>query len=261
MQNTHFALASAGLALALFLGMLLFLEAGRRLGVRKVARHGKDARAGVGVVDGAVYGLLGLLIGFMYNGAAARFDHRRDLIAQEAIVIGAAWLRLDALPRDVQPAVRADFRRYMDALLEAYLRPSSPAASLHETPAMTRARIDLWSKAVAACLSPNGEQARMLVLPALNEVFDSVEKERLARRVHPPAITFVLLCITALAAGLFGGYGLAGAPTRNWVYVVGVAATIALAIFVIVDLEFPRRGVIRVDAMDQTLVELRATMD
>ena len=261
MLHVRFALATAGLALALFLGMMFFLEVGRRLGVLKVARHGKDARSGVGVVDGAVYGLLGLLIGFMYNGAAARFDHRRELIAQEVIVIGTAWLRLDALPRDAQPAVRADFRRYMDALLDAYLRSPSAAASMRESPQMARARIDLWSKSVAACLSPTGEQARMLVLPALNEVFDTVEKERLARRIHPPAITFVLLCVTALAAGLFGGFGLAGSPTRNWVYVVGVSGTIALAIFVIIDLEFPRRGVIRVDAMDKTLVELRATME
>jgi hypothetical protein len=261
MHQVRFALETAGIALSLFLGMVLFLEAGRRLGERKIVRHGKDARSGVGVVDGAVYGLLGLLIGFMFSGASTRFDQRRQLIAQEVIVISTAWLRLDALPRDSQLALRTDFRRYVDALLDAYLRPRSPAASLRESTELERARIDVWSKAVAACLSPGGEPARMLVLPALNEMFAAVAQERLIRRVHPPWVTFALLCLTALASALFGGYGMAGASTRNWIYVVGVAATVALAIYVIIDLEFPRRGLIRVDTMDAALVELRATME
>ena len=43
-------------------------------------------------------------------------------------------------------------------------------------------------------------------------------------------------------------------------YVLGMAGAVALAIFVILDLEFPRAGLIRVDVMDQALVELRARM-
>lgn len=53
-----FVLVSAAIAIALFLGMLVFLEIGRRLAVRRVVKRGASASAGVGVVDGAVYGLL-----------------------------------------------------------------------------------------------------------------------------------------------------------------------------------------------------------
>lgn len=34
----------------------------------------------------------------------------------------------------------------------------------------------------------------------------------------------------------------------------------AVSVYVILDLEFPRLGLIRVDAFDQALVELRASM-
>jgi len=261
MLQLRVVLAAAGLALALFLGMLLFFEVGRRIGVRQVARHGKDARAGVGVVDGAVYALLGLLIGFMFNGAASRFDQRRQLIAQEATVISTAWQRLDLLPRDVQPALRDDFRRYIDAVLDEYRNLRSVAVSFHEPAEEARAREALWSGVTAVSQTAAGDDFRMLVVPSLNEMFVTVQRERLARRIQPPWMTFVLLCLTALAAATFGGYGLAGAPTRNWMHVVGVSATIALAIYVIIDLEFPRLGLIRVGMMDQTLVDLRATME
>jgi hypothetical protein len=41
---------------------------------------------------------------------------------------------------------------------------------------------------------------------------------------------------------------------------VGFAATVAVAVYVILDLEYPRLGLIRVDAFDQALVELRESM-
>jgi hypothetical protein len=113
---------------------------------------------------------------------------------------------------------------------------------------------------VAACLAPSGEQARVLLLPALNEMFGIVESERLARRMHPPIVIFAMLGLTAFAAALFAGYGIAAGPTRNWIYLLGVAATVSSAAYVIIDLEYPRLGLIRIDAINQALVELRATM-
>ena len=62
----------------------------------------------------------------------------------------------------------------------------------------------------------------------------------------------------ALASALLAGYGMA--PARNWLHILGCAATIAIAVYVIVDLEYPRFGLIRVGAFDQSLLELRASM-
>src|SRR5262245_57741494 len=91
----------------LFLGMLLLVEVGRRIGLRRIAVDINGAREGLGVVDGAVFGLLGLLVAFTFSGAAARFDLRRDLIVQETNAIGTAYLRLDLLPPAAQPPLRA----------------------------------------------------------------------------------------------------------------------------------------------------------
>ena len=113
---------------------------------------------------------------------------------------------------------------------------------------------------MAACLGPGGEPSRMLVLPALNEMFGAVEKELLARRMHPPMMIFIMLSIAALAGALFAGYGMASGATRNWTYILGFAATVSIAAYVIIELEFPRLGFVRVDAFDQALVDLRARM-
>jgi hypothetical protein len=260
MLHLRFALFMGGIAVGLFLAMLLFIDFGWRLGLRQARKRGADSRAGVGVVDSAVYAVLALLIGFTFSGATARYDQRRLLIADEVNVTGTAWQRVDMLPADQQPPVRDAMRTYVDALIAWYAEVPGATDRLNEPATVTSAARDLWTRSVAACLTPTGEKARMLLLPSLNDVFGAVEKERMARRIHPPLVIFVMLGIAILAASLFAGYGLASSMKRNWMYVIGVSATIAIAVYVILELEYPRLGVFRVNAMDQTLVELRATM-
>ena len=104
---------------ALFLGIIFLLELGRRIRLARMEREG-DVGKGVGAVEGAVYGLLGLLIAFTFSGAATRYDSRRLLIVEEANAIGTAYLRLDLLPAGAQASLKEKFRQYVDSRLEIY---------------------------------------------------------------------------------------------------------------------------------------------
>ncbi len=92
-----FGLESLLVTAALFAEMLLALVGGGRAGARHRAAVGREP-PGIGVIDGFVFALVGLLIAFTFSGAASRFEKRRDLIVTEANAIGTAWLRLDLLP-------------------------------------------------------------------------------------------------------------------------------------------------------------------
>jgi hypothetical protein len=61
-------------------------------------------------------------------------------------------------------------------------------------------------------------------------------------------------------SSLLAGYAMAGGKARSWIHMVGFALIMATTVYVILDLEFPRLGIIRIDAFDQVLVELRQTM-
>jgi hypothetical protein len=69
-----------------------------------------------------------------------------------------------------------------------------------------------------------------------------------------------MLIALALATALLSGYNLADGRLRKWLPMLGFAAAIAVTIYVILDIEYPRLGFIRVDAIDHLLVDLRATM-
>jgi hypothetical protein len=76
--------------ISLFAVMLALMEIGRRVGVRRRKQDAAGANAGLSAIDGAVFGLMGLLVAFTFSGAATRFDARRQLIGQESNAIGTA---------------------------------------------------------------------------------------------------------------------------------------------------------------------------
>jgi hypothetical protein len=241
--------------LGLFLGMLLLLEVGRR-----IAQKRGGAPPGAGAVDGAVFALLGLLIAFTFSGAASRFDTRRQLVVQEANAIGTAYLRLDLLPQSAQPVLRESFRRYVDSRLAVYRKlPDVPAAKA-ELERSTSLQNEIWSQAVAGCRADAPPSAAMLLLPALNEMIDITTVRTVAAQTHTPAIVFAILTALALASSLLAGHNMAGSGTRSWLHMLAFAATMAMTLYVILDLEFPRLGLIRLNTFDNVLVELRKSM-
>jgi hypothetical protein len=245
------------LAAVLLVAMLVCEEVGRRLGMRRARLDPEGARAGAGVVEGAIFALLGLLIAFTFSGAASRFDDRRKLIVEEANAIGTAYLRIDLLPAAVQPEMRDAFRRYVDTRLATYRAVPDMDKVKLELERGNALQQEIWKKAVAASV---GSQAMMLVLPALNEMIDITTTRTTAVQMHPPLVIFVLLCGLALLSALLAGDAMAGGKKRDWIHMATFALALAGAVYIILDMEFPRVGFIRVDAFDAVLVELRASM-
>jgi hypothetical protein len=249
------------ISLVLFFGMVALLEIGRRIGVRRRSIDPDGAQAGTGAVDGAVFALLGLLIAFTFSGAATRFDERRNLVVQEANDIGTAYLRLDLLPPGAQPALRALFRRYVGSRLEAYRKLPDIAAAKAELAHSIKLQGEIWNQALAASqMNDAPPAATMLLLPALNQMIDITTTRTTATAMHPPVVIFVLLYGLALIAALLAGYGMSAAKARSWLHMIGFAASMALAVHVVIDIEYPRLGLIRVDTFDQVLVDVLESM-
>jgi hypothetical protein len=248
-------------AACLFAGMLVFSEIGRRLGLRAMARDPEGLAKGTGAAEAAVFGLLGLLIAFTFSGAASRFEDRRHLVTDEANAIGTAYLRIDLLPGDAQPEIRALFRRYLDARTSAYWQVQDLAAAKARLADGMRLQGDIWTKAWTASLRPGvPTQAAMLLLPALNEMIDITTTRQMATQNHPPMAIFILLAGLSLVGALLVGYDTSGKKHGRWFHTVVFAAFLSLTVYVIVDIEFPRLGLIRVDAADQVLQDLRQSM-
>ena len=260
-DNMNFELIVSMLVVGLFIGMLVSSELGRRIGTAQLERNPKGLAKGAGASEAAVFGLLGLMLAFAFSGAASRFEDRRHLITEEANAIGTAYLRSDLLPGDAQVELRDLIRRYLDLRSVTYTDAENMSATGEKLDEAAVLQGVIWTKAMAACLRPDAPpQAAIVLLPALNEMIDITTTRVMATRNHPPLVVFLLLGGLSLIGALLVGYGMSGNKERSWLHLGAFAAVMSLAIYVIVDLEFPRLGLIHVDSSDQILVELRKSM-
>jgi hypothetical protein len=245
----------------LLAGMLALLELGYRAGRRRLKKEGEKGATGLGVVEGAVFALFGLLLAFTFSAGFSRFEARRVLAVDEANAIGTAYLRLDLLPQGAQAELRPLFRRYVGQRLEFYRKLTDRSAADSVLAETARMQSEIWSRAVAACyVEPQEPSKPILVLDALNKMIDITTTRLYAARTHTPQMIFVLLFALGLGCSAMAGYTMAAAGRRSTLHFVGFALIALLTIYVILDLEYPRLGFIRLDFYDQALSDLLETM-
>jgi hypothetical protein len=242
------------LLLLMFGGMLLAMIVGRRI------RAGHTEATGFGAVNGAMFGLMGLMVAFTFSGAASRFDQRRHLIVEEANDIATAYRRINLLPEAAQDAFRDKFRDYLDTRLATYRVGADPvriAELLHHT---DQHQHKMWTMAIDAIARAPTPTVAAQMLPPLNAMFDIVTTRTAAAQMHPPAVVWVMLAGLTLVCSFLVGYDTASSGRRYGIHLCIYAAIFALTLYVIVDMEYPRVGFIRVTAMDHLLDDVRASM-
>jgi hypothetical protein len=235
--------------LALSFG-LLWLAAW--VGARALPRlHARvaESREEFDIVLGATLTLLGLIIGFTFSMALARYDQRKNLEEAEANAIGTEYLRADLLPAQDATAVRALLRDYVGLRLAYYVTRDADALRGNEgaTAGMQR---QMWAAVRAPVVAaPNPVNA--LVAAGMNDVINAQGYTQAAWTNRIPAAAWFLLEGMAVCAVLL--VGLRSAARAGGVLLV-LPLVVSVALFLVADIDSPRRGLIRV--APQNLVAL-----
>lgn len=248
----------AAFALAVGVVMIIAIVGGARL-ARARRAAGILEGDGASSIDGAMYGIFGLVLAFTFAGAAARLEARRELIRDETNAIGTVYLRLDLLPVTRQPALRTAFSRYVTARLAVFADRRNGSDTATAKAAVLALQGEIWTLSVAAAAEVPGPQAATLLLPARNEMFDITTTREVATQSHPPMVIFFLLGLLACATALNAGYAIGskeGPASR--LHIAGFVLAISLILFVTLDLELPRFGLIQISGADDILRELGA---
>lgn len=245
----------------LLVGMFVFSNIGRKIGNRQLQRNPNGLDSGTGSSVGAIFALLGLLIAFTFTGAASRFEDRRHLIVEEANNIGTAYLRIDLLAPEDQPALREQFKRYTDLRISSFNDLHKTEQVKKDSALIAKLQKDIWQDAIVASKNPRAmPDATKLLLPALNAMIDITATRSVATHNHPPVIIYCLLIVLSLLSALLIGYDTAANKNQAWLHRAVFAITIIMSFYIIIDLEYPRFGLIRIDADDQVLIDTRNSM-
>jgi hypothetical protein len=248
-------------AVFLLLGMLVFLEVGRRFGIWRRSREAEGERGNLGIVEGAVFALFGLMMAFTFSGAVSRFSEKRMLVAEEVNAIEVAYLRTYLVSDEKQSGLRELMRRYVDSRLETYRRLPNMRAAQAEMAQSKKLQQEIWTQAVAVTRRSDSHQdAGKLFLPAINNMIDIATTRTMWLQAHPPIVVHGLLFSLGLICSLLAGYRMA-IHHRSWVHIFSFTILTVIVAYVMLDIEYPREGLIHLESADSMLVELRESME
>lgn len=222
--------------------LLLALEVGFRRGRRAVELHDEAPSAQIGAVQGAILGMLGLLLAFSFAAAGGRFLERQDMIVAEANAIGTAWLRADLLDEPARSELRAALKDYTVHRITARSRFSAQMLDA-DAVEIERLHARIWQSALAGVRAR--PEAVLALLNPVNEVIDLHSTRLYAAQKHLPTLVLALLIASSVLALGVIGYGCGVAGRRSAAMTVPLAIVIGVALWITIDLDYPRRGLLQ----------------
>lgn len=223
--------------------LLVLAEVGYRFGAFSRKKNPEAAQGHSGSVQGAVLGLLGLLLGFSFAMAVGRFDARRALVVEEANFIGTTWLRTDFLPGPYKGQVRDLLVRYTQLKVEAFDSSSDNEELERSRDEIAEIHQQLWQNAADASVERNTPVLATFIT-SLNETLDLDSLRKAALRNHVPGAVWLLLLLVAGCGAWASGYGSGTVGVRSTFNQFLFPLLIAVVITLIADIDRTHKGLI-----------------
>ncbi|MDO8876405.1 MAG: hypothetical protein Q8M24_07015 [Pseudolabrys sp.] len=228
--------------------MLLSIEISFRIRIRRRKREiATEAITQANAVLVSMLGLLALLLAFTFSAALQRYDDRSRAVVAEANAIGTTYLRVQLLPRGMHDDVQALLRQYLDNRIQEGGVDFADAAKRQSLLQQAkRIEAQLWSQAVSAAEQDGRPVTSGLFIQSLNELIDASGTRKAANDRHVPEVVIFLLFATVLITTAILGFASGIAGHRVTLAAFVLVMLITLVVYLIIDLDRPRRGSIQV---------------
>jgi len=243
-----YGISSLIIAAALFAGIILANELGYRGGRWWQSHTDEVIKEQTSSITASVLGLLALLLGFTFTMSVQRFDARSVAVIEEANAIGTAQLRISLLPEQHQ----AETKQLMSDYIKARLQSAEISTNEEQERAAIKANeakiLDaIWKQAVAVAETDPRPVTAGLFIQALNQMIDARDNRVAVVERHVPQIVIYLLFGVFILTCGFLGYGSGLSGRRAYVAMLLLATVIVSVMFLVIDLDRPRRGFVQVD--------------
>jgi hypothetical protein len=236
--------------------LVLWLSA--RIGAWIRTRRGSlyaDEREDLTIVVAATLTLLGLIIGFSFSMAVARYDQRKNYEEEEANAIGTEYVRADLLAEADAAKVRTLLRNYLAQRVLFYETRNEQQLREINT-ATSQLQSDLWS-AVRAPAAAQPTPVMALVVSGMNDVLNSQGYAQAAWWNRIPIAAWGLMELIAICCNMLIGYTARSTEAKTILFIV-LPLVVSISFLLIADIDSPRGGMIGVNP--QNLVSLAQSL-
>ncbi|MCP2045405.1 hypothetical protein [Pontibacter sp. HSC-36F09] len=232
----------------LFVLILLAQEAGYRIGRHHQRKTDKDVKAQTSTIQAGTLGLLALILGFAFNISLQSYNARSKAVINEANAISTALMRTHLLPSPFDSLTHLQLQQYIDLRLAIsntnYAMVQEQEALADETEALQRS---IWDQAVKAARIDPKPVTTGYFATALNNMVVAHNERNALLSMHMPEVILYLLFIVFIMSGALIGYGSGLGQKRTNLPSAFLSLMICLVVFIIIDLDRPMRGIVKVD--------------
>jgi hypothetical protein len=251
-----FALSTWQVALLVLAVIGAATAAGHMTG-KYLREHSETLREPFGVLQGALLGVVGLILAFGLTLAVGRYQDRRAATVAEANAIGTTYLRAQLVAEPARTPSLDLLRQYTSLALHVSEEVPSSAGMRRTTAAEDVLQRRLWRLGGQALAAAPVASAPRLYVDSLNATIDqqAARLSSLNNRVPGPVLALEVLG-AAVALGLLAAHiAILG---RGLVPMLSAAILMTLLLLVTFDLDRPTRGLIKVPSTP--LQDVRASM-
>lgn len=250
------------------LGLMLLFLATRQVGIwhsqwthKRHPERDRDAGESTGYLVSSSLALLGLLIGFTFSMAVQRFDDRRAAVVEEANAISTVYARAGLFEEPIASELQSHIARYAKSRRDFVNAGEDTKALSAVAGEAAEAQDQIWAVMKRALQQRDSADLTTATLNSMNEMFDIAATRQALIEAHIPNMVMAVLIGFAVATAYLLGYGAAQERQRHQAATTMVFALVAIAISLIVDLDRPRLGFIKIDQdpMERLIVVLNPT--
>jgi hypothetical protein len=204
--------------------------------------------------------LLALLLGFTFSMALSRYDTRRAEVVKEANDIGTAWLRAGLVENPAGKALQARLATYAQARVAMAAAHEDADDDIAADRVMRSKaavlRKEIWDLTVAATQPDRSTAQATALIASINAVIDTATTREAAIDARVPGQVMLLLLVYSMVSAFLLGYVMSAYGSHHRLAVLVLLFLLAITIVLIVDLDRPQKGSIRVS--QKALLELVA---
>jgi len=240
----------------LFIAILLFYELGFRIGKYNQEGTEKVIKEQTTAIQAGILGLLALLLGFTFHMSLQRFDNRSQAEIREANAIGTTMLRTKLLPEPYNTNAARLMEQYIDLRLLISEIDLTRIEERREYNRKTdKIQDELWHLANKAADIDSRTVTSGYFITSLNNMIDARGERNAILKGHVPEAILFLLFIVFILTGAIIGYTSGLSLKRAYLPTVLLTLLIVLVVFISIDLDRPKRGIIKVK--QDSMLELK----
>jgi hypothetical protein len=196
--------------------------------------------------------LLSLLIGFTLPMAQPHYDHRKELIIDEANAIATVHLRAEMLPEPFRGKILGELREYLNSRTD-FAKEDMDEAALRACLARSKQLQNEMQQQAVAFVEQSPNSVTAIFVQALNQLGDLTEKRLAAEENRIPTAIWLMVVLIAVLASLVTGYSM---RRRVLVEMIVLPLTVAIVMTLVAELDSPRTGAIRVGQQSMERLQL-----